>query len=161
MEQERTETVFLSVTPHVKRQIEAAKDNKELQLSIVKEMFELEKNWLKQELQQMDDDLLQYRALLLKMREAYKEAQQEHYNKVNDLWDEISKSVPSFTKKVESLVKELEPVTIALTAIKNQTDSVNTWKAKEIIEMVNLVSNMTPEKIEMFNLLVNYSKESK
>ena len=71
MGQDKTEYVPLYVTPEDKRRIEASRDNYALQMEIVKEIFATDKSFLKTEMEQVQDELLKYRALLLTIRQEY------------------------------------------------------------------------------------------
>lgn len=155
----RTESVFFYLTPEDKKKFDASKDNYDLQLSIINQYFESEKNWIKSEMQQIDDNLLQYRALMLKTREAVKEAHKEHYDKINDFWDDISKSIPSFRQKVENINKELKPIVSELQQIKTLINDTSTYSLERIMLLVDKFSSMTEKDKEFFMVLFEHSKK--
>ena len=155
---EHTEYTSVYLTKEDKVQFEANKDNYDLQLNIINKYFTSEKKWIKDEMQQIDDNLLQYRALLLRTREAVKEAQNEHYDKINDFWDEIAKGIPSFKDKVEKITEKISPILFELEKIKNMLNNVSTYQLEGIMKLVSTFSNMSNKDKEFFMILFEHSK---
>lgn len=160
MENKDKEFISLYLPKDLIKQLEGFKDNYKLQSDVIKTFYESEKNNLKQELSQLDDELLKYKAYLLKSRELYKEASDLHYQKLEEFWNEVYKGLPEFKNKVKNISDSLIPLTEELSKVKKAIEGISTYEIKNLIEIVTLVDNLSPEKIKMFNYLIdNFKKE--
>lgn len=161
MKENKTEIISLWVTPEDAKRIKDNQDNYTLQQTVINELFTKEKKWLETELVQMDDEVLKYRSSLLRIREEFGKAYQEHVKKQEDLWNDIHKSVPSFQSKVQSIVRELEPLSAEVSRIDKALEKVSTYRIKEMLEVVKLIESLDSNKLAMFNSLVENFKINK
>lgn len=152
----RTEYVSFRVTPEDKKKIEAQNESYKLQIAIINEGFLSEKNWIKNELSTLDDNILQYRAMLLKTREAVLAAQKEHSDKLNEMWDEIAQGIPSFKSKVERIVSELKPISESITQINATIKNQSTYQIESLQKVVESFSRMSETDKQLFNVLLNH-----
>lgn len=151
---ERNEYVSLRVTKEEKIRIEASQDNKTIQLEIIKEIFQSEKNWLQTELSQLDEELIKYRALLITIRQEYRKAQEDHCKQLETFWADLSNGLPSFRTKVSEITKELNPLLDVVKQFDKDFKDISTYRIKDMLELVQKFQGMNTEGMEMFKSLV-------
>ncbi len=144
------------------KKLQDAKSNYAIEKSIIDDFIGSEKHFMKIEMGQMDREVLEYKLYLIKIREALKEAHEDHSNKLNEFWEEISKDLPSFKKKTQEIVKELEPIKEEVEKIKILIDKTSTYSINNTLELVTKITEMSVEQKDMFKFLMeNYKKIEK
>lgn len=152
--QERTEYVSIYVTPDLKKEFEAAKDNQALKESIIKNYLQSERNWLESELKEIDEATIKYSAKLIGIKEAFQKTQgayieeveaiykkaNDTYNKLDTVSNEVSKDIQYLKENLSGLIKQL--------------NAIDFHKAERMLEVINKLNNMTNSEREMLKKLL-------
>lgn len=106
----RTEYVGVYVTPEVKKEIEFNKDNPTIIENIIKRYLSSEKDFVEQELKDIDDVTVKYKARLIGIREAFQEANSSYVQEIEDIYksgettlNKLSSSIKSFKEEIQSI----------------------------------------------------------
>jgi len=125
---------------------------------LINDIFTREKKWKKGELEQLDEEALQYRAILSKTREKFNEAYQEHLTKQEEFWQSLYTGLPTFQDKVQKILKEFIPITEGIKQIDVQLQGVSKYRLDDMLQIVRIIENLKPEQLAMFNMLVENFK---
>ena len=141
--EERTESIWFQVTPSVKKELDAAIDNDELKETIIKNFIKSETNWLVEEMKEIDDITIQYKAKLVQIKSNFKEAQSAYV-------EEIEKLIDISTPILNKLNNQFNVLNIKLHGTKEEAYNLN----KEL-------SNLPFANIErLFSVLDRYNNLS-
>ena len=156
--EERTESIWFQVTPSVKKELDAAIDNDELKETIIKNFIKSETNWLVEEMKEIDDITIQYKAKLVQIKSNFKEAQSAYV-------EEIEKLIDISTPILNKLNNQFNVLNIKLHGTKEEAYNLNpspSYKGRKLkIYYVNQVDKAPPKFLFHVNnkTLLHFSYE--
>lgn len=112
----------------------------------------------KSNLESLEEDALMFTGLMLKVKQAFGKAKDEHLLASYELWEKFQDEIPSVSKKTEAIIKTLKPLKDELTEINTLIGKINTWNIDELAKSVDLIANMYGANKEMVEFLVNNFK---
>lgn len=146
----RTEYVGIYVTPEVKKELEFAKDNPTLIESILKRYLTGEKIFVEQELKEIDELTVKYRARLIGIRDAFQEANSQYVQEIEEIYNtgqttlnKLSSSIKSFRESIQS--------------VQTQYAQFNSFQINQFERILNLLERfrqMSTEEKEMLKILM-------
>jgi predicted RNase H-like nuclease (RuvC/YqgF family) len=111
-------------------------------------------------IESMEEDIILYRAQMIKARDSFKQAKEEQLDANYKLWEEYDVEIGKLRVKVSKFAEELKPLKQELDEIKKQMDSINKWGLEDLIKTIKLLNETNygeTEKILKF-LFENYKK---
>jgi hypothetical protein len=110
-------------------------------------------------LEGLDYDLLQYRATMAKTKQAFRDAMEEQLEASNDLWENIDSQIPKLRRKIQPIVDSLKPVVDTLNLIDTRLKSINTYQLERIHEILCKIQNSSPSVLKAIGLFVKEEEE--
>lgn len=156
--EERSEMVFISVTPKVKKEIELIKDNQSLKEQIIKNFFATEKNWIEQELKAVDEATLKYSAKLITIKDKFAEVQSSYIEEVESIYNTAEKTFSKIDTITSKLDLKSEQAIKGVKRLSNAIGHINVERMERLMDAVDRFSSMNPEQKEMIELIINKSK---
>lgn len=151
----RTEYVGVYVTPEVKKEIEFNKDNPTIIENIIKRYLSSEKDFVEQELKDIDDATVKYKARLIGIREAFQEANSSYVQEIEDIYksgkntlDKLSSSIKSFKEEIQSVQHQYV-----------QFSSFHIAQFERILNLMEKFRYMSTEEKEILKMLMEKSNE--
>ena len=83
----RTECIFLHVSPEIKAKLENCATDEKMQEQIIREYIEREKNWMNDSLEQLEKEELIYKCSLIKIKDSFGKAQDAYADEIAKLID--------------------------------------------------------------------------
>lgn len=154
MKEERNEIVSIWVTPTFKKELEAVKDNAKLRDSIIKNFFEREKSWLEEEIKDMDDSILRYRAKLLTIQDNLGEHHQSHVDVIEKIFDEASKQFKSVEKVIENLEGKAERLFNKLNQINDKLPYLYADKLEKLLDLTDRYNEMSTDEKQLIKMII-------
>jgi predicted phage tail protein len=154
MKDERTESVFVYVTPQVKREFDMAKDNKTLQDNIIRNHFQSETDWLKQEMQEMDEVTLKYRAKLLNIKDNFAEAQEGYVEQIGEIINVASSTFSKLDAVGKNLHNKVEESSKLVKNLAEQIQYINVDRLDRLLDSVEKFERMTTEQKKLIEMLI-------
>lgn len=161
IEEKRTEYVGMYLTPTMAKQLKDAGDNEVLKDKILKQFVTNETEWLKEEVQNMDEITAIYRAKLLTIRDNFSKAQDIYVEEIEALINNTSSAIYPLTAKFDNLKKNIEEiknqtasVSNSIASISKNIDSIEYWKLEKLIDIVEKYNNMSETEKELIKLLI-------
>lgn len=125
-----------------------AAESENAQLAIIDNIIASTKRNMRADLEVLDEDVLQFRGMLLKYKKAYSEALQVHYDATYKIWEDIDSKIPNMKRKAEQSVAEfaviapeLEKVSSQIDMITARIEKVNIYQLTHMVELVQAIQN--------------------
>lgn len=159
--EERTEYVGLYLTKAMAKQLREAGDNEVLKDKILKQFVTNETEWLKDEVQQMDEITTIYRAKLLTIRDNFAKAQDIYVEEIENLLKNTGEAVQpigSLIKpiqtKIEGLKTQVENVSKSISNLKESIKYVDFSNVEKLLNVIDRFNQMGESEKELIRLLV-------
>lgn len=156
------EKEFVYLPKSMANKIKSAETDK-TKLNIIDDYIRESKQEIKNNLESLESDVVQYKAMMLKAKEAFREAKEEQLNASYKLWEKFDKELAEVRTKVEKVKEEIMPIKKILEETKDLLNNINTYQVenlfKSIKEIGNEISyNSTNGKILKF-IIDNYKEK--
>jgi chromosome segregation ATPase len=115
-------------------------NDKKMEEEIILKYIDESRSDIKNSLESLDDDLLQYRALMVKTRNAFKEAKEEQLQANYELWENFDKEMPSLQEKIDKVKKAIEPVSNQIKELNEALGDIRSYELKDLLEVIKGIS---------------------
>mgnify|MGYP005609038577 FL=1 len=154
-ENKRTEYVGLYVTPEVKKEIEFSKDNPTIIENIIKRYLSNEKDFVEQELKDIDDASVKYKARLIGIREAFQEANSSYVSEINEIYESGQNILNKLSSSIKSFKDEIQSVQHQYV----QFSSFHISQFERILNLMEKFRYMSTEEKEILKVLMEKNNE--
>lgn len=163
--EERSEYVGLYLTPTMAKQLKEADNNEALKDKILKEFVRNETDWLKEEIQTMDEITVQYRAKLLTIKDSFVKAQDIYCEEIEKLVCESQSKMQPLESKFNSLKDDIRFAKSEVESLQKMTDklssglyNVDCTRLERLLDAVDRFNKMPETEKELIRLLLNENK---
>lgn len=157
MENKRTEYVSVWVTPEVKREVELNKDNPTIVENIIKRYLSSEKDFVEQELREIDDAAVKYKARLIGIREIFKEANDLYTAEIEEIYESGSKTLKKLDYTIKEVKKDIEYITKEYV----QWSNLQLHHMERALKLMETFRYLSPEEKEMLKILMDNTGDKK
>jgi len=156
--------IIMEEKTHVYLPVSLAKKVKELENSdnFVLEYIERSKKSMMANLDSMDEEVLMYKANMVKARKEFGAAVEEMLAADYKVWEKFDEDRKSTYGMAKQMVESLQPLKAELESIKKLMDSINTWRANDLLELLQAINSnaVNGETRNMMKFLMeNYKQE--
>ena len=123
-------------------------ESESAQLEIIQKYLDRTKRSMAGDLEQMEEDAIRFKGLLLSYKKAYGEALNAHDEAIEKMWAEINKQMPDMKKEVAKAVKQVEDVYPALENVQaliadvsGKMSNINTYELTRMVELIEKIEN--------------------
>jgi cell division septum initiation protein DivIVA len=109
--------------------------------NFVEEYLEQSKRDLKASMDDMDDEIIRYKAFMIDARKKFKAAKEAELEANWALWDEFEDQKKSLYNKAQEAADQLKPLTEELTKISSLINGIDKWGIGGFLEMLKEVKN--------------------
>lgn len=151
--EERTEYVHLAVTPTTKKEFDMARGNKELEEKIIRDFITVEEDWMKGEIQDIDDITVLYRAKLLTIKDNFYKAHESYIESIEGIYDDARGRLSKLDSIADGLNEKVDAVHKKMKEIEKASISTYTGQLEKFIELMDQFEKMddtTKEFLSMF-----------
>ena len=136
------------------------KDGK-LQSDLIIGYIEEVKKDLKVNIECMDEDVLIFRGIMAKAKQAFKDVKDTELKSFYELWEKFESDKKKTKEFVTEAIKELRPLRDELESIKSLMNSIDKWGIENLLSVIEKLGNsLHGETKEMVKFLFdNYKKE--
>lgn len=121
----------------------------------VNELIKQKKVDITSDIQNLDDDLLRFKAFALNYSTALKEAYDKQAERLERLWEECSEPIEKIDKQTMGIKKDIYDITKDIKDISRELEGLNTYKLERIVELINTYNNMSESDKDVFKLILN------
>ena len=108
------------------------------------------------DLESIEEDAAIFKGLLLKTRQVFEKAKNEHLEAAYTLWEKFEEEIPSTQEKTDKILKILEPLVKQLNAINELLRKINTHDLDRFNKSLSVLSNAYGKNREMIEFLVKH-----
>lgn len=165
MEKEkRTEYVGLYVTPTMAKQLKEADSNDELKDKILKQFVTNETDWLKDEVQNMDEITTIYRAKLLTIKDNFTKAQDIYVDEIGKLCNVSYDALKPLGDKFKTMQDEVELVKNKIDSASKMVESLSSKigyidysRIERLLDAIDRFNKMSDSEKELIRLVLAQS----
>lgn len=129
--------------------------------NFIQEYLDDSKRDIKANFDTFDDEILGYRASMVKVKTEFNKAADEAIKANYQVWLDFDKKRASLRAQVDQCVAELKPLTEEVEKLNGLLKQVHTWDIERFLEMLNRVQgHLYGEERNILEFLIkNYKKE--
>lgn len=126
-------------------------------VEMVNEIIKDKKHDITSDIQNLDDDLLRFRAFALNYSTKFKEAYDEQVIQLEKIWSDCSKPIEIIDRKTQQMKGEIFKISKTVDSLSSKLENLKTYKIERVIELINTYNNMNEKDKEIFNIILNSS----
>ena len=107
--------------------------------NFVKEYIEESKREIKNNLDNLDDDIIQYKAAMISARQKFKEAKDEVLKANYEVWEKFEDDNKELHRMRDVLLNQLRPIKKEVDEIKESLRSISTYQMKDLLELLEKI----------------------
>lgn len=133
-------------------------DDKALEREILSYVEETGK-YLRGDVEAMEEQIVVYKAQMIKARNAFKEAKDAELDAMYSLWEKYEEDLSKVKKLVAKGQEILKPLLDDMKQMQSLANSVDQWSINALLETIQKFATLYGEQREVFSfLLENYKK---
>ena len=138
MDSERTEYVSMQVTKKVALAIKELDDGHTKESVILQFIKDCKKD-LQTEIESVDEDVLIFRGVLAKARQAFQQTRDEYLDSSYKIWEDSDKKLPIVKDKIQKLTNQLNPLKKELDEINKVLKSIDTFNIEKLVKFIKFL----------------------
>lgn len=99
------------------------------------------KRSFRQDIEALDDDVLQYRASMIRAKNALKEAFETELTDFEKVWEQHADQFAKIKQRAMQTVEDLKPVKAALKEVADEMSKIDRWNIESLLETIKKVEN--------------------
>lgn len=135
------EKEFVYLPKELAEKIKQIQDSKVIE-SIIIDYIDESKREIQANLENLDDDVIKYKGLMLKAKKAFEDAKNEQLTASYALWEKFEDERPNTTEKIESIVNLLNPLVNKLEEVNSLMAKVNLYDLEKFLKILSEISNL-------------------
>jgi len=154
--EERSESVFIYVTPTLKKEFEHAKDNQVLKETIIKQFLTNEKDWLNDELRQIDESVVKYSAKLIGIKDAFGKCQNAYIEEIETIYKKANETFKKLDLVAENTNVKIERTRTNLYSMLESMSKIDFSRVERMLSLVEKLDSMSQSEMDLLRkLLIN------
>lgn len=157
----RSEYVGLYLTPTMAKQVKEADSNEQLKDKLIKQFVTNEIGWLKDEINEMDDITVRYKARLLTIKDRFSEAQDIYVSEIEALINKTEDTIKPLNGKFNSLKNEIEQIKNSAEGVSKTIDSLSSKigyidysRIERLLDAIDRFNKMSESEKELIKLII-------
>lgn len=163
--EERSEYVGLYMTPSMAKQIKEANNNEQLKEKLLRQFITNETDWLKDEINEMDDVTVRYRAKLLTIKDRFSEAQGIYVTEIESLLNKTDQALSPLSGRFNSLKKEIESakddavnLSKVVDELYSKASRIDSSRIERLLDAIDRFNKMSDSEKELIRLIISTEK---
>jgi len=107
-------------------------------------------------LESMEEDAAIFTGLMLKTKQSFEKAKNEHLDASYQLWEKFEEEIPSTKLKTEALLETLTPLEEKLKEINSLMGKIECYNLDKFVESLSILSMAYGKNKEMIEFLVKH-----
>lgn len=153
--QERTEYITMYVTPEVKKELDQASTNDKLKEDIIRGFLKGEKDWLRDELRQIDNATIEYSSRLIGIKDAFDKVSKVHIEEIDKLNEKVYSSLSKPSNLVDGILTKVKFLKEDITYVNDNINSLNLDRLERCLDLVDRINSLGKEDISLFKKLID------
>lgn len=120
--------------------------------------FEESKKKIRGNLEALEEDVIQYKASMMKAKQAFREAKEEQIKASYAMWEKMDDEMPRLEEKVKQAIRRIEPFIETLEKANNLIRFINTYQFERFFEQVSEIDRIYKENPGIFEFMMKHYK---
>jgi hypothetical protein len=116
------------------------------------------RNELKDYVQEMDENVLLFKAQMITARDAFKKAKQEELDAFYSIWEKYDEDIASHKIKVKQLQEGMKPLFEDFKSLQSLMNNCNVYAAERVFSLIEKFNNFDEKEKEMMKFFINNFK---
>jgi len=135
------------------------KSRKKMFNDYIETIRESSRNEFKANMDNLEEDVIIYKGLMLNVKQAFQLAKNEQLNASYEMWEKFEKEMPNIKEKTQKIIDVLYPLVQKLTEVNTLMSKVQIYNFEKMLETVDRFNQMSDDSKEMVKFLFNNYKE--
>lgn len=109
-------------------------------------------------LEGLEEDAAIFSGLILKVKQSFEKAKNEHLDASYAVWEKFESEKPSITKKTNEIIDILKPLTTELKTINGLIEKINSSAIERLNDSLSAFSNLYGKNKDMIDFLIKNFK---
>lgn len=96
---------------------------------------------LQGELDCLDEDVIQYKANMMKARQAFREAKEEQLDANYELWEKFDADIKGVSAYVAKATSQLQPLKAELSQLKELMNQIDKWEIEKLVGLIDKLNS--------------------
>jgi DNA-binding LytR/AlgR family response regulator len=153
--EERSEYIGIYVSKTVKKELEGAKDNKDLKETIIRRYLKSETDWLEEELKEIDKATIKYTAKLIGLQDAFEKAQSINVEEVEKIYKVATDTLKKIDATAGYVKTNIQQTTDNLNSMLKRIGEIDFYKIERLLEIINKINNMSTAELDILKKVIN------
>lgn len=127
-------------------------------IDIIETLIQSMKNDVKMSLESFDDDVLAYKGMVLKYKKAFQEVYENQSEKIDQLWEDIQKTLPRQDDLIKQVKDSLVPILDCIEKLAKKVEHVNTYHLMRMVELIDKVNACDDKTKEVLLKVIEYDQ---
>ncbi len=159
---QKTELVSLWVTKEVAKQLNEVKDSDKLKDEIIRRLVTDEIGWLNNEVEQMDEAVLRYKAKLLTIKDNFGKAQDAYCTEIvaaiersESVFKPIEENFDNLKSSIQTIDSQINGVSKCLSDLNQKIGYIDYTRLEKLLDAVDRFNKMSDAEKELITLILN------
>lgn len=157
MKKDRTEYLGIYVTPEVKKELDAVRNNSELEEQIYRRFIESETQWLEEEIMSIDEIEVKYRAKLIGIKDSFAKVQDTYVEQIEKLISKTDKRNQDLDASLNQLNEKVQAVFDNANELSKRVDNLgylNINRLESFMDVLDRFDKYSNEQKELMKMLL-------
>ncbi len=137
MEEEKK---YVYVTKSLADKIESAQSDR-TKLTIIEDYIRESKNEIKSNLESLEEDVVIYKGLMIKAKEAFREVKEEQLTASYKVWEKFDEEMRSVSESVKIAKEKIIPLKKEIQEVNELLRECSTYNLKELLSIIKEISS--------------------
>jgi len=134
-------------------------DSVEHQLEVIGNILEERKKDMRIDMENLDDDMLQFKAFSAKYRQELEKVYEEQQNKAYKLWEKYNKDFPKIQTALKPVLEEVNKLIDVIDELSKKLSVISSWEVERISNLFNILQNLSTKDAGRIRKIVNILSE--
>lgn len=134
-------------------------DSVEHQLEVIGNILEERKKDIRLDMENLDDDMLQFKAFAVKYRKELEEVYKDQQDKAYKLWEKYNEELPRVREALKPVIDEVNKLTDIVDALNKKLTAISSWEVKELSTLLDILQHLSTKNASQIRKIVNILSE--
>jgi archaellum component FlaC len=134
-------------------------DSVEHQLEVIGNILEERKKDMRIDMENLDDDMLQFKAFSAKYRQELEKVYEEQQNKAYKLWEKYNEELPRVREALKPVIDEVNKLTDIVDALNKKLTAISSWEVKELSTLLDILQHLSTKNASQIRKVVSVLAE--
>jgi hypothetical protein len=111
------------------------------------------------DMENLDDDMLQFKAFAVKYRKELEEVYKDQQDKAYKLWEKYNEELPRVREALKPVIDEVNKLTDIVDALNKKLTAISSWEVKELSTLLDILQHLSTKNASQIRKVVSVLAE--